>query len=65
MAQVKEYLQMYFEKTRRIVGTENQDNLVELCLLFVHCLEVSSKEVVKVNNLNSSLVESQLSGPGT
>ena len=40
---------MYFENARRIVGAGKEEDLVELCLLFIHCLEVSIYLVAKAN----------------
>ena len=38
---VKEHLQQYFDEARQVLN-QNSAQLLDLCLLFVHCLEVRS-----------------------
>ena len=38
---VKEHLQQYFDEARQVLR-QNSTQLLDLCLLFVHCLEVGS-----------------------
>jgi len=39
---VRQYMQEFFENAQLLLMTDNSDQsmIVELCLLFVHCLEV-------------------------